>query len=143
MLPLLHPSNSSESLAAAIDKVLQESIAPYPGQFFSSITTQTYSDFWDFYSGNNGPLDGGHDQVLGSRLLDGKALTNRTAMKEALKIVTADGDIFSVYLVGGKNVMDAKPRGGSNAVNSAWRKAYVHSRKPCLPRSAITHLAVY
>lgn len=129
MLPALHPSNTSTSLAAALNKVLNEAIAPYPGQFYTSVTTQTWTDFWAFYSLNNGPLDGGHDQVLGSRLLDKKALTNREAMKEAYKTFTANGSPASVYLVGGKNVMNARPRGGSNAVNSAWRKAYVHTSK--------------
>lgn len=127
-LPILHPSNTSASLAAALNKVLSEALAPYPGQFVSSVTIHSYSDFWEWYSVNNGPLDGGHDQVLGSRLLDGKALANQTALRETYKSL-ADAGIVSVYLVGGKNVMNAKPRGGGNAVNSAWRKAYVHTRE--------------
>jgi len=32
--------------------------------------------------------------------------------------------------VSGKGVHNAKPRGGSNAINPAWRKAYVHSVLP-------------
>jgi hypothetical protein len=128
MLPILHPSNTSDSLAAALNKVLSEALVPYPGQFVSAVTTHSYTDFWKWYSVNNGPLDAGHDQVLGSRLLDGKALANQTALRETYKSL-ADAGIVSVYLVGGKNVMNAKPRGGSNGVNSAWRKAYVHTRE--------------
>lgn len=129
MLPLLHPTNSSESLAEALSKILKEALLPFPGQFVTSITTQSYTDFWEFYSVNNGPLDGGHDQVLGSRLLDGKAIANQTALKETYKTIAGDGDIVSLFLVGGKNVWNAKPRGGGNAVNPAWRKAYIHTRK--------------
>ena len=130
LLPVFHPSNSSDSLKAAITKLFADATAPYPSQFFKSITVQTYPDFWAWYSVNNGPNDAGHNQVLGSRLLDEEALTgNFTALKETYKAITPPGSISSVYLVGGKNVMNAVPRGGSNAVNPAWRKAYVHSRE--------------
>jgi len=130
LLPVLHPSNTSDSLHSAISQIVTEATAPYPLQFFFSVTMQTYPDFWAWYSVNNGPLDANHDQVLGSRLLDGKALTgNMTALKETYQRATPAGSITSIYLVGGKNVMNAKPRGGGNAVNSAWRKAYVHSSK--------------
>ena len=130
LLPALHSSNSSDSLTATITNLFAEATAPYPFQFFKSITTQTYPDFWAWYSVNNGPNDAGHNQIVGSRLLDEKALTgNLTALKETYKAITPPGTTSCVYLVGGKNVMNAMPRGGSNAVNPAWRKAYVHSRE--------------
>jgi hypothetical protein len=130
LLPALHPSNSSDSLKSTITKLFAEATAPYPFQFFTSVKTRTYPDFWAWYSVSNGPLDAGHDRVIGSRLLGGKALTqNLTALKETYKAITPAGSITMVYLVGGKNVMNAVPRGGSNAVNPAWRKAYVHSRE--------------
>lgn len=130
LLPALHPSNSSDSLKSAINEIVTGATAPYPFQFFTSVTTQTYPDFWAWYSVSNGPLGANHDQILGSRLLDGKALTgNLTALKETYQKITPKGSITSIYLVGGKNVMNAQPRGGSNAVNPAWRKAYVHSRR--------------
>jgi hypothetical protein len=133
LLPVLHPSNSSDSLKSAVSKIITQATAPYPFQFFSSVKTKTYSDFWAWYSVNNGPLDANHDQVLGSRLFDGKALTaNLTALKQTFQKVTPAGSITSVFMVGGKGVMNAQPRGGSNAVNPAWRKAYVHSgESPC------------
>lgn len=133
MLPLLHPSNSSQSLAAALNKISSEALGPYPGQFVNSVTTRTYSDFWEFYKDNNGPLGANHDQLLGSRLLDGKAIANQTAVKETYKALAQDGDIVSLYLVGGKNVWNAKPRGGSNSVHPAWRKAYIHTRRSSAP----------
>jgi hypothetical protein len=130
MLPPLHPANSSDSLKSAVNKIITEATAPYHFQFFSSVQTQTYPDFWAWYSVNNGPLGASHDQVLGSRLLDGKALTaDVIALEETYQKFTPAGSITSVLLVGGKNVMNAQPRGGSNTVNPAWRKAYVHTRK--------------
>jgi len=128
ILPALHPSNTSDSLLAAINRLVNKSTAAYPGQFFITIYPTTYDDFWAYYQVTNGPLDAGHDQILGSRLLDGKALTHSFSdLKEAYKTATPAGSVTSAYLVGGHGVMNAKPRGGSNAVNPAWRKAYVHS----------------
>ena len=132
MLPALHPSNSSDSLTAVLKQVLAEATAPYPFQFFTSVTSITYPDFWAWYSNNNGPLDAGNDVVLGSRLLDEKALTqDLTALKNALKTATPSGNQLSVFLVGGRGVQNAQPSGGSNAVNPAWRKAFVHSGTFC------------
>lgn len=129
MLPLLHPSNSSDSLGASLNKVIEEAKALHPGEFFSSVTTATYDSFWDWYESNNGPLDAGQNQVLGSRLLDGKALANREGLKKAYKTITSDGTPASLYLISGKKVWNSDVRGGSNAVNPGWRRVYVHSSK--------------
>jgi hypothetical protein len=128
ILPSLHPENTSESLTAVINKLFNNAIAPYPTQFFTYVTPSSYPDFWAYYKDNNGPSDGGHDQIIGSRLLDKKALTtNLTALKEAYRSATPPGTITSPYLVSGRGVHNAKIRGGSNAVNPAWRKAYIHN----------------
>lgn len=128
ILPGLHPENTSLSLTTTVSKLLARATAAYPFQFMGGVIPQTYPDFWAWYNVSNGPLDAGYDQYIGSRLLDGKALTqNSTALKEALKAATASGSGIGAYLVGGRGVMNAKPRGGGNAVNPAWRRAYVHA----------------
>ena len=67
---------------------------------------------------------------MGSRLLDGPALTaNATATKLAFEKF-ADGGQATVYIVSGKGVWHAQPRGGDTAANPAWRKTYVHASKP-------------
>ena len=127
-LPLLYPGNSSASLAAAINNVFATATAAYPFQFLKSVTPTLYPDFYSWYAINNGPLSAGQDYVVGSRLLDEEALTsNLTALVEAFQTATPPGSSSSVYLVGGKGVWDVVPRGGSDAVNPAWRKALVHS----------------
>jgi hypothetical protein len=127
-LPLIHPGNSSASLTSAVSEVFATATAAYPLQFLTSAIPTLYKDFYSFYVVNNGPLDAGFDILVGSRLLDEEALTsNLTAVIEAFKTVTPYGSSSSVYLVGGKGVWDAVPRGGSDAVNPAWRKALVHS----------------
>jgi hypothetical protein len=128
IMPVLHPANTTESFVAAINKVFDEATAGTSIEFRRAVIPQTWPDFWAWYNISNGPLDAGYDQYLGSRLLDAKALTqNLTAVAEAYKAATRSGGVTSAYLVGGKGVINAKPRGGSNGVNSAWRKAYVHS----------------
>jgi hypothetical protein len=65
-------------------------------------------------------------------LLDEATLSgNQTALKEALKGYIGEGLTASgtLYLLGGKGVWDAQPRGGSDAVNPAWRKALGHFGK--------------
>jgi hypothetical protein len=67
----------------------------------------------------------GSDYYVGSHLLDAESLTaNTTAVGEAFK--TFQG---SAYLVAGKGVQNAKPRGGSTSVTPSWRKALVHAGK--------------
>jgi hypothetical protein len=129
-LPLLHSGNSTASLTSAINDVFATATAAYPFQFMKSVTPTLYKDFYSYYAVNNGPLDAGSDLVIGSRLLDEEALTsNHTAVIEAFKAATPPGSSTSAYLVGGNGVWNAVPRGGSNAVNPAWRKALVHSGK--------------
>src|SRR6187402_550539 len=41
LLPALHPSNTSSSLEGAINKIVTDATAPYPGKFFSSVTSQS------------------------------------------------------------------------------------------------------
>lgn len=77
---------------------------------------------------NNGPLTAGYDVLVGSRLLDADSLTkNQTAVIEAFETATPPGSSSQVHLVAGHGVRDAVPRGGSDAVNPAWRKALVHA----------------
>jgi hypothetical protein len=128
MLPVLHPENTTEVLNATVWNILNEVTAGSPVPFTTIVLPDLYPDFWAWYSINNGPLVAGYDQYAGSRLLDRKALTqNLTALATAFRTATAYGTTTIAYMVGGHGVMNAKPRGGSNAVNSAWRTTYVHA----------------
>ncbi|KAK3694284.1 hypothetical protein B0T22DRAFT_506654 [Podospora appendiculata] len=66
--------------------------------------------------------------IAGSRLLGADALTrNLTLSAEAFKRFS-EGTTGNVYLVAGKGVRNATPRGGGNSVCPAWRSAYVHAK---------------
>ncbi|KUJ11481.1 FAD-binding domain-containing protein [Mollisia scopiformis] len=128
MLPGLHPENTSDSLTSAIKQLFNTATSSFPQQFETFTNTTSYPDFWSYFEPNYGPLNAGDDGVLGSRLLDGKALTgNLTALADAYRVASPVGNEISAFLVSGKGVHNAKPRGGSNAVNPAWRTAYIHS----------------
>ena len=129
-MPLLSATNTSETLAAAVTDVFNNAIAPYPGQFQSLVIPATYPDFYSWFKDNDGPLDGGFDGLVGSWLLDEKALTtDLNALKEAIKTFTQPGSPSAPCLVSGKGVWDAVPRAGSDSLNPAWRKAVMHFSK--------------
>jgi hypothetical protein len=110
-----------ETLVAATGTVLNSSTAAYPGQFVTRIVeSETYPDFWAWWNVNpQGSESAGGDILIGSRLLDEKALSaNLTALKEAIKIAGSSGTL-QPYLVAGRGVQNSKPRGGSNAINPA------------------------
>lgn len=97
-------------------------------QFYTLLTQ--YDSWLAWFSQNYDTNQAGGSQYLVSRLLDGEALTgNPQKLKSALQAAITPSGTISVFMVGGKGVQEAKPRGGSNAVNPAWRTAYVHARK--------------
>lgn len=136
LLPVLSPQNTTASVAAAIDPILAHINATWPGYFQFSTNSMIYPSFYDWWLPNNGPDYGGIDIMVGSRLLPAEALTaNLTALKVALQgFNNPQANDISVDLVSGKGVWNAVPRGGSDAVNPAWRKAVVHVSKYTSPQ---------
>ncbi|KAF4626250.1 hypothetical protein G7Y89_g11910 [Cudoniella acicularis] len=130
LLPAVSPSNTTTSLEQAILPIVEEIQSSYPGLFISTNTSATYPSFYDWWITSNGPDWGGIDLMVGSRLLDAEALSgNLTALKEAMMgaTTTTMGQAgLMVDFVSGVGVWDAKPRGGGNSVNPAWRRAVVH-----------------
>jgi hypothetical protein len=108
--------------------VVEHVNATWPGITYFSIKT-TFPSVWEWFKVNKDNTAAGGNSYVGSRLLDKAALTNNvTALAEAYESFTGDG-IGTAYLVSGKGVWNAKPRGGSNAVSPGWRSAYVHASK--------------
>lgn len=99
----------------------------WPGMVTGGTPAQ-YPSYLAWYEANYDKSPVGLNKVVGSRLLDEKALTgNLTRLKEALIGYSTGADESAVFMVSGEGVHKAKPRGGSNAVLPAWRKAYVHA----------------
>jgi hypothetical protein len=102
----------------------------WPGQAVLYTSVIAYDSFLAWYDVNYDGGSAGGSAYLVSRLLDRKTLTSGSAqLRDALVAPVSSIGGYSVFLVGGKGVIDAKPRGGSNAVNSAWRSAHIHACK--------------
>jgi hypothetical protein len=101
----------------------------WPGSFQIGVNITSYPSFYRWYEENYDGSPVGYENVMGSRLLDADALAaNVTATKLAFEQF-AGGDLTTAYIVSGKGVWNAQPRGGSNAVLPAWRKSIVHASK--------------
>lgn len=99
----------------------------WPSTIFFSANETQYPTFYDWWSSHRDQGTYGTDILVGSRLLDGPSLTKPAAeVKTMLKGAMGNGGVASTVMAAGKNVWNAKPRGGGNAVNPAWRKAYLH-----------------
>lgn len=105
-----------------------------------ALEVQSYGSWLEYFDVHfdNGTTGGGAHMV--SRLLDEESLTrDPKALKEALAAATGSSGMIDFYLLAGKGVHDAKPRGGSNSVNPGWRKAYIHTRESRVLFSWSTH----
>ena len=127
-LPAFSPSNTLTSLEATWGSVFSYINTTYPGQFeYFYYNATTYPNFESWYITNNGPHNAGVEELVGSRLLPAEALSgSATALKTALQGSIPPQSVGTAYLVVGKGVSNVVPRGGSDAVNPAWRKAVVH-----------------
>ena len=138
-------AGDDDSTPAALDAlwapVLDHIAAAWPGIFHtiplndpSSPSPPFYPSFYAWFRDHFDTSPAGNNTLIGSRLLDERALTsNLTRSAAALTRFAADG-IGTAYLIAGRGVRNAKPRGGGNAVCPAWRKTYVHASMyfPCL-----------
>ncbi|KAL7948118.1 FAD-binding domain-containing protein [Trichoderma barbatum] len=125
---ILQDVDSPEVVANIFNPINDTLHERWPGrvQFYTLVSE--YDSWLGWFDKNFDGSQAGGSAYLVSRLLDGQALTsNPSKLKSALQAAMAPSGTMSVFMVGGKGVQEAKPRGGSNAVNSAWRTAYVHA----------------
>lgn len=117
---------SPNALESLLDPILSHIATTYPSTIQTTNTT-TYPSFLSWYLENYDKDPAGSNTYIGSRLLDAESLTNNlTQLGEAFAQFSSNG-VATAFLVSGKGVRDAKPRGGEDAVNPAWRRAYVHA----------------
>jgi hypothetical protein len=126
--PLIEGNYTEHHLDSELEPVFQYIKETWPQVIFQTVKTQ-FPSFHSWYLVNNDPTPAGFQGYLGSRLLDRKAVTvNLTASKLAYE-ASAEGGLAVAYVLSGKGVWDAKPRGGGNSVCPAWRRAIVYSSK--------------
>ncbi|KAI9837887.1 MAG: hypothetical protein M1837_002677 [Sclerophora amabilis] len=124
LLPDL-PVSAAEGLFQPILDYVRN--ASWPDQIVAGGFASEYPDFYTWWSASSASEGVGTSGRLGSRLLDKAALLkDPKALKKHLK-ETSPGDIPLLgHLIAGRGVQNAKPAGGDDAINPAWRKAYTH-----------------
>ncbi|KAL8295864.1 hypothetical protein RB597_009086 [Gaeumannomyces tritici] len=129
---LTMPYGTPEALAAAWAPVAAHVGAAWPGVFFALVErSEDHAAWWSWFQEHYDTNPAGGELVLGSWLLDGRALAadrNATAAAFGRFLGGGSGDVAGTLLnfVGGRGVMEARPRGGGAAVLPAWRRAYLH-----------------
>lgn len=103
----------------------------YPDQIVASGKSKLFPDLYSTFLVYADNSEAGVDKVVGSWLLPAETLTD-DALTGALETFLGDSG-GRLYMVSGKGVWDAQPRGGGDAVNPAWRKALIHAGKSSGP----------
>jgi hypothetical protein len=135
---MINSTNISD-MATIFEPLFNYINSTWPGSFQIGFNITSYPSFYSWYEENYDGSPVGYENVMGSRLLDAAALSaNATATKEAFEQF-AGGDLTTAYIVSGKGVWNAEPRGGSNAVLPAWRKSIVHASESTLFTSNLAH----
>ncbi|KAF7557179.1 hypothetical protein G7Z17_g865 [Cylindrodendrum hubeiense] len=114
-----------EDLLAPLNETIQ---ARWAGSVQVILDTVFYGSFLEWFNVYYDQGTAGNSSYLVSRLLDKSALeSNATSLAAAVKEAMRTSGNFMAYIVSGRGVHDAVPRGGSDAANPGWRKSYVHS----------------
>lgn len=126
---LIMIDQTREDFEAVIAPVLAEIESRWPGRK-PTYKFQDYPSYNDWARVNYDKQTAGISAWIVSRLLDEHSLTSDVdALGDALWFAAGTSPQVAHLLVGGKGVQEARPVGGSNAVNSAWRNAYVQNCK--------------
>ncbi|KAK3310815.1 uncharacterized protein B0T15DRAFT_50990 [Chaetomium strumarium] len=117
-----------EAMRALWDPIFTRVNETWPGLFQQLYLPKSYPSFLAYFTEKHDQTPAGLNEYIGSRLLDRDALTSDLAKSSAAFERFSNGSAATAFLVSGKGVFNAKPRGrGGNAVLPAWRKAYVHA----------------
>lgn len=129
-ITLMQNSNDSNVAQRVFQPMRDEIQAKWPGKARLLLQTKHYPSFLAWITENYDMSLAGNSLWAVSRLLDERALTSDTkALGNALKAGSKPTGSLMVFLVSGKGAKNARPRGGGNAVNPAWRSAFVHACK--------------
>lgn len=92
----------------------------WPSQTLVEAAPTQFPDFIPWWLSNVDPTGVGKNDLLGSRLLDGQALSHPLPVLEnTLRNAVPNSPPAIAHIISGKGVWNAKPRGGGNAVNPA------------------------
>ncbi|TVY92958.1 putative FAD-linked oxidoreductase [Lachnellula willkommii] len=99
--------------------------ATWANQTTTKATSTVFPNLYSLFLQYADDSTAGVDKVVGSWLLPPEILTEDAMMPALVDFLGEAGG--RLYMVSGRGVWDAQPRGGSDAVNPAWRKALIHA----------------
>ncbi|KFA46816.1 hypothetical protein S40293_05579 [Stachybotrys chartarum IBT 40293] len=121
-------SDDASDIEAILRPINETIMQRWGGAAVMFVQLTQFDNFLDWFDIHYDQDVAGGSRILASRLLDEQALAgNEDALKETLTQVLTMIDGIGSYIVLGKGVRDAEPRGGSSAANPALRGAYSHT----------------
>ena len=121
----LYNPASDNSLTDVLEPYVRHINQTYRQEATTQVSHSTFSNFYSMFLQYADDGGAGVDKVVGSWLLPPDTLEQH-AFRDALKTFMGPKG-GRLYMVSGKGVWNAKPRGGSDATNPAWRKALIHA----------------
>ncbi|KAL7919039.1 hypothetical protein ACQKWADRAFT_330092 [Trichoderma austrokoningii] len=121
----LYDPSSSTTLESLLEPYVQQVKQNYSTQIVTTVTSTVFPNFHSLFLEYADDKGAGVDKVVGSWLLPPDTLKEDAFSNALVDFLGPAGG--RLYLVSGAGVWNAKPRGGSDAVNPAWRKALVHA----------------
>lgn len=123
---MLNDPSSANSLADMWAPFWAHVNETYPNQTKTIVKPSLFLSLYALYEKYGDVSVAGVNKVVGSWLLPPETLTNNEDFGDALKTFMGD-EGARLYMISGKGVWNAEPRGGSDAVNPSWRKALIHA----------------
>lgn len=99
----------------------------WKGSVRFNIALKHFDSFLAWYGENYDMGAAGGNLYLISRLLPAEAFQDPKLLGQALVSAAGSSSGTAISFFVGKGVQEAKPAGGSNSINPAWRTAYLHS----------------
>jgi hypothetical protein len=124
----LYNPTSARTLEGLLAPIVRHINETHSNRITTKATSIVFPNFYSMFLKYADDTGAGVDKVVGSRLLPPETLKEHAFKSALMDFVGEAGG--RLYMVSGKGVWNASPRGGSDAVNPAWRKALIHAGKP-------------
>ncbi|KAL6884721.1 hypothetical protein GGI43DRAFT_432980 [Trichoderma evansii] len=121
----LYDPDSPSTLGSFLEPYVNQIKYNYSSQITTKVTSTIFPNFRSMFLEYADDKGAGVDKVVGSWLLPPGTLKEYAFGEALVDFLGPTGG--RLYIVSGTGVWDAKPRGGGDAVNPAWRNALVHA----------------
>lgn len=125
---LLLQDNNNPAALEKIFKPINDALqSRWKGKAFIFASPKQYDSFLAWFSENYDKDPADTNAYLVSRLLDKQAFSDPAALGKTLAVSSKPTGSVLFFFIAGKGTHEAKPAGGSNGLNPAWRRAYIQT----------------